>query len=343
MKKIYHLMLAIVITVASTAQSHVERVLILNEGYFDYFSNEIVIPVSLGAYQPETGVYTEVHTIDGVRFASDLLIYENNYYIAADNYLLVYDLYTDTLVMQKEIQGIRKIAVNANRIVVTRGEYLTAFDTYVEVLDKNTLDLIFSIPDAELPYTTEGVVIRDGKAYVAVNNGFVFGGEVGYLAIIDLELQQLEAMIDLGADGINPDNLMSDGETLFTLNNKDYTGSSVSSYKITSGDVSTTNLLNVTSGCGTSSYFNGEIYYQDFLSTSISRFNPVAETITGEMELGNSFYGLAFDPLSNIMYASVTDYFSYGKVNVYDLDGSLLNTFDVGVSPGNIAFDVRTA
>jgi len=43
------------------------------------------------------------------------------------------------------------------------------------------------------------------------------------------------------------------------------------------------------------------------------------------------------------MYVSETDYFSYGKVYVYDAANTLVTTFDVGVSPGNFAFDVRTA
>lgn len=343
MKKFYNLFLAIVVSIAANAQAHVERVLILNEGYYDYFTNEILEPVTLGAYYPESGDYTLLHTIEGARFASDLVIYENNYYIAADNNLLVYDLYSDALLMQKEIPGIRKIAISENLIVVTKGEYLTAFDSYVEVLNKNTLAEVFTISDYELPYTTEGVEIYDGKAYIAVNNGFVFGEEVGYIAIIDLELQLLEQLIDLGPDGINPDNLMFDGESLFTLNNKNFTGSSVSSYKLSSGDLSTTNLLNVTSGCGTSAYFNGDVYYQDFLSTAVSKFNPVAAAITGEQEFGNSFYGLAFDELNNLMYTSVTDFFSFGEIIIYDLDGNELSTFSAGVSPGNIVFDVRTS
>ena len=42
-----------------------------------------------------------------------------------------------------------------------------------------------STPD-DIPYTTEGIAVIDDKAYVAVNNGFDFGNEVGQIAVIDL-------------------------------------------------------------------------------------------------------------------------------------------------------------
>lgn len=324
------------------AQSFADRVLILNEGYFDYVTNEIQTPVSLGSYEPAAGLYTTLFTIDNARFASDLIVDADNYFIAADNMLLKYDRYTDALLQEIEIPGIRKIAASEDYIVVTRGEYMHTFDSYVVVLNRENLETIFEVPAATINYSTEGVEIIDGKAYIAVNNGFVWGEEVGFIAVINLNTQSLESTIDLGADGKNPDNLMWDGTSLYTLNNKDFTGSSISSIKISSGEISTNNLLNVTSGCGTSVYYNGAIYYQDSYHTSLSRYNILTEEIADETEYGNTFYGLAFDEATNEMYTSVTDFYSYGEIYIYDLEGNLLNSFEAGVSPGNIAFDKRS-
>lgn len=343
MKKITYTLILSIITVSLFAQSYVERVLILNEGYFDYFSGEILTPVSVGAYDPETNTYIMIDEIENARFASDIVLDESSYYIAADKYLLQYDLFTDELVNTMEIPGIRKIAVDDNYIVVTRGEYLVSFDSYIQVYNKLTLELEFEITAAELNYTTEGVEIKDGIAYVAVNNGFNFGFEVGMIAEIDLASGTLVNMIDLGADGINPDNLMLDGDNIYTLNNKDFTGSSVSAYKIVSGDVTTTNLTNISSGCGTSTFVNGNIYYQEMFGTTLSKFDPVAAELISEEEYGISFYGLAIDEINDLTYTSETDYFSYGKVNIFNAEGLLVNSFDVSVSPGNFVFDVRTS
>ncbi|MBK6730997.1 MAG: T9SS type A sorting domain-containing protein [Bacteroidetes bacterium] len=342
MKKLYVVFVVLLTSALLNAQSFADRVLILNEGYFDYVTNEIQTPVSLGSYEPAAGLYTTLFTIDNARFASDLIVDADNYFIAADNMLLKYDRYTDALLQEIEIPGIRKIAASEDYIVVTRGEYMHTFDSYVVVLNRENLETIFEVPAATINYSTEGVEIIDGKAYIAVNNGFVWGEEVGFIAVINLNTQSLESTIDLGADGKNPDNLMWDGTSLYTLNNKDFTGSSISSIKISSGEISTNNLLNVTSGCGTSVYYNGAIYYQDSYHTSLSRYNILTEEIADETEYGNTFYGLAFDEATNEMYTSVTDFYSYGEIYIYDLEGNLLNSFEAGVSPGNIAFDKRS-
>lgn len=343
MRKITLTFFAVLLTASLFAQTYVARVLVLNEGYFDYLSGEIITPVSVGAYDPVGNAYTLLHEIADARFASDIKIDGANYYVAADKFLNKYDINTDELLASIEIAGIRKIAVNDDYIVVTRGEYLVSLPAYVQIYDKNTMALVHEFDNGAIPYSTEGVVIKDNVAYVAVNNGFVFGEEVGEIAEIDLNTKTVINIIDLGPDGINPDNLMIDGDNIFTLNNKDFTGSSVSTYKIASGDLSTTNLINISAGCGTSAVFGGDIYYQEMFGTTLSTFNPATQTIIAENEFGASFYALAFDEVNTLIYTSTTDYFSYGNVTIYDLLGNVINTFDVSVSPGNFAFDVRLA
>jgi hypothetical protein len=341
MRKIFFTFFAVVFTASVFAQAYVERVLILNEGYFDYVTNEIITPVSVGAYNPTTETYTVIDEIENARFASDIKTDASFYYVAADKFLNKYATATDELIASIEIEGIRKVAVNDEYIVVTRGEYLVVLPSYIQIYDKNTMTLIHEFDNTEMPYTTEGVVIKDNKAYVAVNNGFVFGSEVGKIAIIDLNTLSIENTIELGADGINPDNLMIEGDIIYTLNNKDFTGSSVSTYKIATADLTTTNLINISAGCGTSAVMDGTIYYQEMFGTTLSKFDAATATIIGEDEFGASFYGLAFDEINSLIYTGTTDYFSYGAVTVYDLDGNIMANFDVSVSPGNFAFDVR--
>lgn len=324
----------------ASAQS-VNRVLILNEGYYDYVNSEIVTPVTIGAYDPSTSTYTTLDEVENARFATDIKIDGNYFYVAADDHLLKYDLLTNELINSVEIEGIRKIAFWNDEIVITRGEYLMSFDAYIQVYDKNSLELIFEVPGDVVPHAAEGVVVKDGIAYVAVNNGFVWGEEVGYIAQVDLYTQTLISTIDLGENGKNPDNIMIDGDNIFTLNNKDYTGSSVSNFKIGTGDISTADLLNISAGCGTSVYFNGDIYYQELFNSVVTKYNPITEAIIDETDYSKNFYAIVFDELNNLMYASETDYFSYGKINIYALDGDLISTFDAGVSPGNMVLDVR--
>lgn len=341
MRKSIFTFVLLAISFSVFAQSYTARVLVLNEGYYDYISGEILEPVTVGSFDPSTATYTTLHTIAGARFASDIVIAGDVYFVAADDQLLKYDLATDALLDAAEVQGIRKVAVTDEQVIVTRGEYMVELPAYVQVYDLNTLDLAYEISADVLPHTTEGVSIQDGKAYIAVNNGFIWGEEVGYIAVLDLATQTIAQTIDLGVDGINPDNLMMEGEYIYTLNNKDFTGSSVSAYRMTTGEISTTNLANISSGCGTSAIQSGTIYYQELFGTTVSRFDAGTATILGEDEYGVSFYGLDFDPVSGYMYTSETDFFSYGTVHAYDADMNIVYTFNAGVSPGNFAFDVR--
>ena len=61
------------------AQEYVHQVLILNEGYFDYTTQQIIEPVTIGSYNPINQVYTEIAIIDSARFASDLIINKEDY------------------------------------------------------------------------------------------------------------------------------------------------------------------------------------------------------------------------------------------------------------------------
>ena len=325
------------------AQESLHQILILNEGYTDYLTGEIIEPVSVGSIDPDTYTYTELFTVDGARFASDLVIDGDRFFVAADDQLLSYDLNTYELLASAEVAGIRKIAIWNDQVIVTRGEYLVTLDSHVEVFGREDLNFLYAISTDDIPYTTEGIAVIDDKAYVAVNNGFDFGNEVGQIAVIDLNSEMLETTVELGADGINPDNLMVEDGIIYTLNNKDFTGSSVSTYSPASGTVATVNLMNISSGCGTSTLREGLVYYQEMFGTSISRFDPASELIVDENEFGYSFYALSFEPVSGTMMATTTDFFSTGSFLVFDDFGAVAHEVAVGVSPGTIAFDVRNA
>ena len=73
MKKLAILLGAFIAQV-SFAQNYVHQVLVLNEGYLDYTTNQSVVPPTIGSYDPVTQIYTTVDTISGARFVSDMII-----------------------------------------------------------------------------------------------------------------------------------------------------------------------------------------------------------------------------------------------------------------------------
>ncbi|MCH8904417.1 MAG: T9SS type A sorting domain-containing protein [Bacteroidetes bacterium] len=147
--------------------------------------------------------------------------------------------------------------------------------------------------------------------------------------------------IDLGPDGINPDNVMVDGSNVYTLNNKNWNGSSVSGYSNATGMVTTTNLP-VVLGCGTSVFADGNVYYQESFDNRLVRFQVSSKKTIDTLNINRNLYGMGVDVLNSKLYCSETDYTSFGMVVVYSYTGVVQDVFLTGVSPGNFAFDIRT-
>lgn len=328
---------------AVSAQNYVHRVVVLNEGYFDYFgSNTQIVPVTVGVYNPATKNYSVIDTIENARFGSDVKIYGNKIYVAADSLLLAYDKDTYALLQSTVVKGVRKMAFWNNRVLVTRGD-VTKFNSYFQIYDTTSLVFVSEIDTISGPkYASEGVAVVGDSAYVAINNGYDWGNEVGKIGSINLSNQSYFAETDLGVDGKNPDNLMVDNGKLYTLNNKDFaTPASISSFDISSKLVSTKNLP-ITGGCGTSAFAVKYVYYQEFGSTTTPRFDVTTETVVDTIASDKSFYGLIEDKINSQMYATTTDFFSFGKMYMMSYNGVISDSVDVGVSPGNIALDIRS-
>ncbi len=333
------------LTTFAQAQSYVNQAIILNEGYFDYTNNVIVEPVTIGSYNPATQVYSIVDTLENMRFGSDIVIFGNYYYVAADTKIFKMDLNTHQEVASVSCPGVRNLGIYQNKLVATRGEYETTFDSYLHVYDASNLTLIQAIDTVAGPKWAAQNIVMDGAfAYIAVNNGYEWGNEKGIVGKLDLSTLAYGNEIDLGVDGTNPDNLMKSGDFLYTVNNKDWSGASVSKISLLNTSASTVNLASASTGCGTSALIEEHIVYQVSGETTLNEFDYAGMNNVGPVAgINLSFYELANDEVNNLLYASSTDFFSYGRVYIYDSNNDEVTNFNVGVSPGTIVFDVRTS
>jgi hypothetical protein len=59
---------------------------ILNEGSVDFVNNKIIVPVSVGSYDPTNKQYTTLFDIPNARFASDIKLDGSTFWVAADQY-----------------------------------------------------------------------------------------------------------------------------------------------------------------------------------------------------------------------------------------------------------------
>jgi len=342
MKKVL-LTIGLGLSVSMQAQSYLHQVLILNEGYYDYNSATIVTPVTVGSYNPSTQTYQEVSTISNMRFASDLVIDGNAYYVAADSKILKYDLNGHQVIAEVNCPGVRNLAVSQGKLIATRGEYLTTYDSYVHVYDATSLQLIQAIDTVVGPkWAAQNIAIIGDNAYIAVNNGYEWGNEKGIVGALDLTTLTYGNEIDLGPDGKNPDNLMVYNGKLYTVNNKDWSGSSVSEISLVSGVANTVNLANAGTGCGTSALRDDQLVYQISMETTLNAFDMSVMNTTGPV-VGHqtTYYELAQEPVSSNFYCSETDFFSFGTVHIFDGTNTEISQFAVSTSPGTVVFDVR--
>ena len=349
MKKLV-ILLGVLLAQVSFAQNYVHQVLVLNEGYFDYTTNQSVVPPTIGSYDPVTQIYTTVNTISGARFASDMIIEGEYIYVAADNNLYKYNKNDYSLISSQYVTGIRNMVVWNDKIIVTRGDYDNVtfmpvlFNSYLQVFNTSDLSFYMELDTIVGPkWATQNMITYGDNLYVAINNGFEWGNEKGLIGIVDMSTMTYLNEIDLGPDGKNPDNMVFDGMNIYTVNNKDFTGSSISKIDIYNGTSMTTNMSTMNTGCGTSCLRDGKINYQISGDTELYEWDPVLMPSSG-LSIGftQNFYELKTDEVNNYLYASSTDWFSYGIINIYNSNNMSVGSFSCGISPGTIAFDIRS-
>ena len=333
----------LLISAFAFSQNYLHKVLVLNEGYFDYQTNQIIDPVTIGSYDPSTQIYSVVSTLNGMRFGSDLIIDGDFYYVAADSKIYKMDLNTHQELASVVCPGVRNLGIYQNKLIATRGEYLTTFDSYLHIYDANTLSLIQTIDTISGPkWASQNIVVDGSVAYIAINNGYEWGNEKGLIGKLNLDNLSYGNEVDLGLDGKNPDNLMKSGDFLYTVNNKDWSNASVSKVALNGSSNATVNLQSAATGCGTSALRDDKLVYQISMETTLNEFDINLMNLSGPIT-GHSinYYELAQEPVSGQLYTSETDFFSFGKIHIFDDNNTELSNFNVGISPGTIVFDVR--
>ena len=329
----------------SFAQNQLHQVLVVNEGYFDYQTNVIVEPVTIGSYNPVSQQYQVVDTLENMRFASDLVIDGNFYFVAADSKIVKMDLNSHQEISSVACPGVRNLAIYQDKLIATRGEYLTTYDSYLHVYNTADLQLVQAFDTVTGPkWATQNIVVDGTTAYLVVNNAYDWGNEKGIIGQLNLSNLTYGNEVDLGPDGKNPDNLVKYGSALYTVNNKDWTGTSISKFDLGTNLPSTVNIANAITGCGTSALRDDKITYQISAETSLNNFDINGMNNIGPVNgINVNFYELAQEPISGELYASTTDFFSTGTVFIYDVNNTEIHQFAAGVSPGTIVFDIRSS
>jgi hypothetical protein len=331
------------------AQDYLHQVVVFSEGWSNWETGEVMEPATMGTYDPSLQTFVVQDTLENAGFVSDAVIHESSIYVAADGEVLRYDLNTFELIASVAVVGVRQLAIFEDLIYLTRGDVdamgmTLPLDSYLMWLDLETLTIEGDLSVADGPmYATEGLVVLNEKLYIGVNNAFDWGNEVGFIGEYDPFTAEYVEW-SLGEEGKNPIHLFAQNDQVVSINNRDYASTSLS--WIMAGDESpTTHLVAETNaGClAAAMTSDGNLRYQVSQEGAIREANQADLTVsTLWLENTPEYYGMAFDPVSGDLYASVTDYSTFGFVEIRNEGGTLMGQFDCGVSPGVICMDVRS-
>lgn len=310
---------------------------VLNEGYAPAGEQ-----VSLGRLDASTNVYESVITFPEAAFASDVMVASSGIYVAADSKVYRIDADTYEVLAEAEVPGVRKLQTFEDQLFVTRGD-VVAFDSYLWALDLESLDVeaVFDATTGEGPSVpAEGMVVADDELIIAVNNGFAWGEEVGRLGRLAADGSYTEMELPVGAE--NPVHVFVHEGDVCLISNGSWESTAVSRVDLTTDDVNMVVMADVTAGCNAAALVEDRLAFQ--ISGELTLRQVDAVTLGEETGLafsGNTYYAMATEPISGRIYATHTDWFSYGEVEIYEADGAFVSSFDCGVSPGNIAFEIR--
>ena len=345
--KVVALMGVLGLAVTVHAQSYLHQVFVLNEGWSNWQTGEVMVPPTLGVYDPALQVYEVVDTIEGAGFISHAIVVEGALFVAADGQILKYDADDFSLLASADVVGVRQLAERNGFIYATRGEVDEVgmnlpLDAYVQWFHADDLTWAGELATGEGPaHATEGLAWNGDQLIIGINNAFDWGNEVGLVGIWDA-ISDTYVEYDLGEEGKNPNRLFVDAGQIITVNNRDYGSTSLSAID-SEGTVQTHVVADATAGCLAAVMHNGELKYQITGEGAVrASMSSDLATSSNWLDEAPAYYGVALNPINGHWYGSVTDYSSFGLVEIRDAEGALLSTFDCGVSPGVICMDVRS-
>ena len=133
-------------------------------------------------------------------------------------------------------------------------------------------------------------------------------------------------------------------DKLYTLNNKNWDGSSISVVNINEPGVQTLNLSDVSAGCGVSIIRNQKLNYQKSGDLEMGIVDLETLTQTGvEDNLNMNYYSISEDPVTGNLFAATADFVTNSQVYIYDSNNIEITSFTSGVTTSKIVFDVRSA
>ncbi len=323
----------------------VSKLYTLNSG--SYGSNN----ATLSSYNTEDGV-----TVDDLFLsqngqglgdtAQDILVFDEKIFIAVYNSAVIFvtDL-SGTIITQ-----IENSTPKYPRYFATDGEYIyvSYYDGGVAKIDPTTYDVTSEYIDTD--GNPEQIAVTNGKLYVAISD-YGYGNEESVVSVYDTasmtflkNITVIQNPTALAANSTGDVFVISMGNYGYgdpaiyaTLQKIDATTEAVTEISISGveGNLPSTmvmgddDILYVVEGLSddtTDWQMVGSVYAYDTTTGSVAEFITDGTSIP-------SIYSISTNLTTGEIYVGSSDYYNTGDVYVYNADGTLKNTFEVGLNP----------
>lgn len=339
MKKNLHLFLVVITFLATTGiKIHgqaLRQVLFSTGGTFLASGNK----VKLYSFNPVNNQLDVADSIYG-DFSNDLITDSGYAYLHVgrasgspygQDIIIKYNLNTHQRIDSIEnVPGVQRMTVTPSHLVVTFG-YGAASD-YVRFYDKQTLSPVYT--DATLPYMTASAVYLNDSIYVAFNRN-----DSGAVAVYSENnpARHRIRMFDTLSAGINSTG--TDGSSIFLLSEK----FNFTTFSISYGGITRFNPLTNTYQAVADDAASGLITIsQDTLFASFGTVNAyhTGGLVPLSFDLQSTYTDAVYDTHYKKYFVVETDYFSFGRMAVYNRNGTLTSTsFNTDISGAAIALD----
>jgi hypothetical protein len=345
-KEIWALVLLGVGTMSgATAQ---DRLWVLNEGRYDWVNGSIEVPPSLGYVDTDTWSYQEVAVFADARFATDMEVTDEHAFVALEGRVVKLNLESGFVVAQADVLGVQELALTPEGdLFLTRGgidastyEPL-ALSSFFAWLDAEDLSWEGELTPEQGPaYPSQEIAWAEGQVFVGVNNGWAWQAEVGKVGIFTPS-EGTYVEHDLGEGAPNPVAIHFHNGTLLTVNNGDWSSTSVSRLEL--GEVPsvvTTELAGVSAGCNASALVGDRLALQIQSESGLRALDLGSWTweADGLNEGAESAYSMTVHPQWGWICTGTTNFVSEGHLEIRATDGTLLYEVEVGVAPGTLVW-----
>ncbi|MCH7534655.1 MAG: T9SS type A sorting domain-containing protein [Bacteroidetes bacterium] len=229
------------------------------------------------------------------------------------------------------IAGIQRMAIYNTALIVTKGS--GASSDFVEVYSMFNLSFVKAF--SSVSDESKDILIVGDTAYVSVPGNWM--ATTGQLAIIDLNTMSYVREEALGTNAVGIGRLIYGSGIngkIYTINSIGWgQNGTIGQFDITKGKMDTIVAYGTSIGGG-AIVLNGSGLLFANVGGDFGSINLSDLTINDSSLIAESFATVQMDTIFGTIYGTTTDYFSYGKVIIYNVIGGVpVDSFDVGVSP----------